>query len=142
LRVHTEAIKIVILQRVFGPTQGGAVMEKNRILATIGGVALLAVGGQAFGAVNYNSSKSNTGNVTAHGTCKPGVVKGCTPRPTHAAARPSDLGSGQLVGRRRHQPLTAHRTVDSTSPKVFDAHRGASTGKRRHQAAKVHKPTP
>jgi len=115
----------------------------KRILATIGAVALLAVGGRAFGAVNYNSSKSNTGNVTARGTCKPGVVKGRTPRPTHTAARPSDLGSGQLVGRRRHQPLMAHhRTVDSASPKLLDAHRGASSGKPRHQAAKVHKPTP
>jgi len=29
-----------------------------------------------------------------------------------------DLGSGQLVGRRRHQPITVIKEVDKASPKV------------------------
>jgi len=34
---------------------------------------------------------------------------------------PADLGSGQPIGRRRHNPIVIRREVDSASPKFFQA---------------------
>jgi predicted NAD/FAD-dependent oxidoreductase len=85
-----------------------------RILLTglAGLVAASGLAASAQASINYNASKSNTGNVAFH---------------RHHTAQ-VDLGHGILVGRRRHHPL-AHKP--KTNPPI-DANHGISTGRRMH----------
>jgi hypothetical protein len=76
-------------------------MRDNRvsILASLGACAatlwLAAAPAGALAAVNYNASKSNTGNLAAHST-----------RPCCRGAKTKfDLGHGAYAGKRRHAPV-------------------------------------
>ena len=68
----------------------------------------------ASAAVNYNASKSNTAALMAHPThaCSPRLSRRCKGLKTKF-----DLGHGAYAGKRRHQPVALHRTIDSTSPR-------------------------
>lgn len=78
----------------------------------VGLVAAMGLAASANAAVNYNSSKSNTGNLAFRG---------------HHNAQ-ADLGHGVLVGKRRHHPI--HHKPKVNAP--FDANHGMSTGRRMH----------
>ena len=75
-------------------------------------VVLLAAALQTMGqSINYNSSKSNTGNSPI--TCSGPDGKPCN------AKHVSDLNEwlGSTTGRRQHQPLAEIKTVTLASPK-------------------------
>jgi type VI protein secretion system component Hcp len=54
-----------------------------------------------------------------------------------ASSAPRDVSSGLATGKRRHQPLVVHKTVDSASPTIASH----PTGKRQHQPLTVTKTT-
>jgi hypothetical protein len=68
----------------------------------------------ASAAVNYNASKSNTAALMGHPThaCSPRLSRRCKGLKTKF-----DTAHGAYAGKRRHQPVTLHRTIDSTSPR-------------------------
>ena len=79
----------------------------RRIMIGVAAAVLtLGVTASANASINYNASKSNTGNVTLHCVARRGHPCVTRHAPTH----------GAHTGRRQHRPVTIHRTVDSTTP--------------------------
>ena len=79
----------------------------------VGLVAAVGLAASAQASINYNASKSNTGNLTYH---------------RHHHASRIGLGHGAHAGKRSHQPL---RLAHDIKPK-HDATAGAVTGRRQH----------
>jgi hypothetical protein len=78
-------------------------------IGVLGAVLALGVAASADASINYNASKSNTGNVTLH--CVAHRGHSCvTHRRTHAATH------GAHAGRRQHQPVTLQRSIHAGSP--------------------------
>jgi hypothetical protein len=79
---------------------------RSFVLGVSAAVLALCIAASASASINYNASKSNTGNVTLH----------CIARRGHPCVTPHAPTHGAHTGRRRHWPLTVRRTIDSTTP--------------------------
>jgi hypothetical protein len=99
-------------------------MQNNRIsILTLIGASVMAVSAAstlqpAHASINYNASKSNTGNFTAHHTsrCGPGMVKSCSGSRRHADVKQIDPNHGQPIGRRRHTAIMIRKEIDRPTP--------------------------
>jgi len=120
LAIQPEATRAVPIRLRPEFVNGGADMRDNPlpVVALAGACAaalLIASASQpASAAINYNASKSNTAALMAHPThaCSPRLSRRCKGLKTKI-----DLGHGAYAGKRRHQPVALHRTIDSTSPR-------------------------
>jgi hypothetical protein len=93
-------------------------MKRSAMLFAAVAALVLTANCASAKSINYNASKSNTGNVTAHnpgnGNGQPGMA----------------VKNGGIP-----QNTATKRTTDSTSPNTttFDPGHGVATGRRQHQ---------
>jgi hypothetical protein len=89
------------------------------LVAALTAMATLALSANgASAAINYNASKSNTGNFTARRAprCGPGVVKSCLGPGRRVDVKQIDPNHGQPIGRRRHTAIIIRKEIDRPTP--------------------------